>query len=224
MAGTLRALLTEFVGTFLWVSLGAGAVCADAMSGGRLGPVGVALAQGAAAAAAFAAFGRGSAGLLNPACTVALALTKSLPPTRALLCLVSQLLAAALAGTFLAAVVGRAAPDLLSTAPFLGAGAPALGYRAATLVEAVLAFFLAVLSRRAAEEGGAGAALAVGAFCASAALMAGGWTGALMNPARAFGPATATGYWTLHYVYWAGPLAGAFVGIAFSQWVLRRKT
>ena len=40
---------------------------------------------------------------------------------------------------------------------------------------------------------------------------AGPLTGAAMNPARAFGPAIAAGAWSFHYVYWAGPLAGALL-------------
>ncbi len=34
-------------------------------------------------------------------------------------------------------------------------------------------------------------------------------TGAAMNPARALGPALAGNAWGDHWIYWAGPLAGA---------------
>jgi len=36
-------------------------------------------------------------------------------------------------------------------------------------------------------------------------------TGAAMNPARAFGPALASGTWAHQLVYWVGPLSGALV-------------
>ena len=39
-------------------------------------------------------------------------------------------------------------------------------------------------------------------------LVAGPLTGAAMNPARAFGPALASGYWDNHIVYWIGPMLG----------------
>ena len=51
--------------------------------------------------AVFALFGRRAQGLFNPALTAALVLFKRLTPPQALLCLLSQLLGAALAGDFL---------------------------------------------------------------------------------------------------------------------------
>jgi glycerol uptake facilitator-like aquaporin len=34
------------------------------------------------------------------------------------------------------------------------------------------------------------------------------FTGAALNPARAFGPALAANHWTNHGVYWIGPMTG----------------
>src|SRR6266404_1940694 len=42
----------------------------------------------------------------------------------------------------------------------------------------------------------------------TAARLGGPFTGAALNPARAFGPALAANHWTNHGVYWIGPLAG----------------
>lgn len=220
MAGSIRALLAEFIGTFAWVSFGAGAVCADSLSGGRLGPAGIGLCQGLAVAAVFALFGRRAQGLFNPAVTSALVLFRRLSPGQALLCLLSQLLGAALAGLFLAGAFSRA--EISSASPFLGACLPAVGFRAATLIEAVLTFFMAAAVGRALEsrtEDHAAWSLVVGAVVSAATLTAYPLTGAALNPARAFGPAVATGQWSQHYVYWVGPVAGAVLGIAAARFL-----
>jgi len=57
------------------------------------------------------------------------------------------------------------------------------------------------------------AGLAVGLTVGFDAMMGGALTGASMNPARTFGPAVATGIWTVHWLYWLGPLLGAVLAV-----------
>lgn len=210
MAGNLRAFLAEFIGTFGWVFLVAGAAQAGLDAGGR------AAAQALAVATMVGAFGRCSPGLFNPAITLALAACKRLDMLKALLCLLLQLLGAALAGMLLAQVFPLPGGD-----PSLGTVAPrGLDFRAATLVEAVLTFFFAVALLREAPEG-VRAGLA-GAAAGAASLAAGSLTGAALNPVRAFGPALAAGVWSRHYVYWVGPIAGAALGASLVFGILAR--
>jgi len=208
--GGLRAFGAELVGTFALTLAGAGAACMDAATGGRLGPVGVALAYAAAYAAALHAF-PGSAARFNPALTLAALGVKREGGLRGVFALAAQLLGAACAGLFLRAVLTGGRHELLLPPVSLGACAPnGVGYRAATLVEGVLTFFLACAAAAADERRRRPfGPLAVGAAALFGGLAAGPLTGAAMNPARAFGPAIAAGAWGSHYVYWAGPLAGA---------------
>lgn len=215
MAGNIKAILAELICAFAFVAIGAGAVCMDALSGGKLGWTGIALAQGLVAAVLVAVYGRASGAFFNPALTAVLIANGRLNLVKGVFYLAAQLLGAALAGVFLKAVLHEH-PELWSAAPFLGAcDLSGLGFKAATLVEAVTTFFLvtavygtyATASRAAAPQDLA--PLAVGATYAFAVLATGPLTGAALNPARAFGPAVATGHWSHWWVYWVGPLAGA---------------
>lgn len=212
MAGNLKAILAEFVATFLFVAIGAGAVCMDAVSGGRLGWTGIALAHGLAAAALCATYGRVSGAQFNPALTLCLWMNGRQNVVKSVFFVFAQLLGATLAGLWLKAVL-HTRPELASAAPFLGGCMPSdLGYKAATLVEAVLTFFLITgvyATTVETKDREAAAPLVVGAIYAAALLCAGPLTGGALNPARAFGPAMITGQWTYWWVYWVGPFAGA---------------
>lgn len=208
--GGLRAFGAELTGTFALTLAGAGAACMDAATGGRLGPVGIAFAYAAAMAAAFYMF-PGSGARFNPALTLAEMAVRRRSLPRGVFAVAAQLLGAACAGLLLRAVLSGGKPELILGPTYLGACAPnGIGYRAATLIEAVLTFFLACAV--AASEERRRRALgpfAIGAVALFGGLAAGPLTGAAMNPARAFGPAIAAGAWSRHYVYWVGPLAGA---------------
>ncbi|KAA0706020.1 Aquaporin-8 [Triplophysa tibetana] len=51
-------------------------------------------------------------------------------------------------------------------------------------------------------------------------LAGGDVSGTCLNPARALGPAVMTNYWTLHWVYWVGPIAGALIAAALVRLLL----
>ena len=131
--------------------------------------------------------------------------------------IVIQLIGATLACLFLRWVFGNV--------EHLGATLPGPGYKnwQALLMEIVLtALLVSVIlgTASAAQNVGAIAALGVGGYIALAGLWAAPVSGVSMNPARSFGPALASGYWTSYWVYLVGPLAGMLIAVGFA-YVLR---
>lgn len=222
--GGLRAFAAELAGTFALTLAGAGALCLDHSTGGRIGPAGVALAYGAAALTVVHTF-PAARGRFNPAIALAELALRRGDFLRGVFALGAQLLGAACAGLFLRAVLSGGRHDLLGAPAFLGSCAPiGIGYKAATLVEAVAVFFLALTvfaadERRAKRMG----PLSVGAATAFGSLIAGPLTGGALNPARAFGPALAAGQWSMHYVYWVGPLAGAVTAAFVAPYLIHEE-
>ena len=217
-----RIFLAELIGTFGLVFMGAGAVLHQATTE-ALGTTGIAFAYGLAALLGVFAFGQVSGAHFNPAVSFAMALAKRLSWGGMIRNWIAQLLGAALAAWFLAACYRGGPLDMHLGAPAVD---PTLGPMLAAAVEAVLAFLLVlvyfgtIVDARA-PKGFAG--LAIGLTLAAGVLAGYGLTGAAMNPARAFGPAFASGYWQDQWVYWAGPLiGGAVAAFLYDRFFLER--
>jgi aquaporin Z len=121
---------------------------------------------------------------------------------------------AQLAGGVAAAYLLRRLPFDVWTAvqlgtPDLGSG---ISRTSGMIFEGVMTFFLVfVVFATAVDPRGAFnkvAGFAIGLTITMGALFGGPFTGAALNPARAFGPALAANHWNNHGVYWIGPLAG----------------
>jgi glycerol uptake facilitator-like aquaporin len=122
--GGLRAFGAELMGTFALTLAGAGAVCMDAATGGRLGPVGIAFAYAAAMTAVFYMF-PGSGARFNPALTFADLTVRRLTVPRGVFAVGAQLLGAACAGLFLKAVLSGGNPNFSSRRRFSARARPA---------------------------------------------------------------------------------------------------
>lgn len=210
--GSFKSYLAEFIGTFTLIFVGAGSVCMDAVTAGKVGLVGIALAHGCVIAAMGYSYGSVSGGHFNPALTIAMLVHHRIDSVKGILYIIFQLLGAAMGGLLLGIVL-RSYPDLSLAKPFLGAcDLSGVGFKTATLLEALFTFWVASsyyamnLDSRSPHNC---APLVVGITVAFGVLAAGPLTGAALNPARAFGPALATGHWNHWYIYWIGPLAGA---------------
>ena len=219
----LDKYLAELVGTFALVFIGAGAVTANAITNGAVGIVGIALAHGLVLMTMIYAVGHISGTHINPAVTISMIVTKNIKPMTGVMYIIFQLVGATLAGLLLGGIF-TAAP----AAVHLGTPALASGFSETSglLLETVLTFFLAFAIFGAAVDKRAApgfAGVAIGLVLTFDILMGGAFTGAAMNPARAIGPAVASGFWTSQWIYWVGPIIGAVVAGLYYSIVLVKK-
>ena len=221
-----RAAFAEYVATFLFVFIGAGSVvttgmiAGDAMTPARL--TAIALAHGLGIAVLVAAIARFSGGHINPAVTIAAAVSGKISITKGGMYIFMQV-AGAISGAFLLKTV---IPDVQEG----GLGAHALGAveneAMGYLVEVILTFFLVmVIFAVAIDPRGPGLPLAP--FAIGLVVMLDNFvgvplTGASMNPARTLGPAWAAGEWGAHWVYWLGPISGGLLAAVVYQGIFKR--
>ncbi len=202
----IRRTGAECIGVFFLVL----AACCSVMIGGLTGAyghMGMAFSPGLVVMVMVAATGHLSMAHLNPAVTLAFALTGHFPWRDVPFYISGQLIAAALGAAVLRFLFGNVF--------VLGANQPAgpivQSLIMEVLVTAILMFVIAAVAtdRRAK---GLPAGLAIGGAVALNVLWAGPISGASMNPARSFGPVLISGVWTAHWIYWVGPIVGAALG------------
>ncbi|HVM11101.1 MAG TPA: MIP/aquaporin family protein [Actinomycetota bacterium] len=216
-----QRLVVEFVGTLALVFIGVGAIIST-QAGGAL--ITVALAHGLAIAVMVSATGHISGGHFNPAVTIGAWVTQRIRLTDALTYVVAQLLGGA-AG---AGLIRLAVPRDIWSAVNLGTpqATEVIGSGQAVLIEAILAFFLVwVIFGTVMDPDGSFhkiAGLGIGLTIAMGIMMGGPFTGAAMNPARAFGPALVGNFWTAHWIWWVGPIAGGLVAALLYDTVMLR--
>ena len=213
--GLTRRAAAEGIGAFALVFAGCGAIVANTEYGGELGAVGVSLVFGLVIMAMVYATGHLSGAHLNPAVTLAFALTRHFPRREATAYIAAQILGAIAAAGLLLAVWPSEPAALGTTLPTVGAGS-------AVAYEVVLTAFLMFVIMAVATDTravGAAAAIAIGGTVGLDALFGGPVTGASMNPARSLGPALVSGELTDLWLYLLAPLLGAALGALAYQLV-----
>src|SRR3989442_1891450 len=227
MPKLLRSLTAEFVGTLLFVFLGAGSVVAFIANGpttGSIGPLGVALAHGVGMAVIVSMTMSISGGHMNPAVTTGLWIANKIDGKLALQYILAQLLGALVGAALVKGILPRPGVTLaLGGTPHLAGD---VTFLQGVWIEAALTFFLVsavfgtAVSPEAPKIGGFGIGLAIFVD----ALVGGNFTGAMMNPARAFGPSLINVSLNGQAVYWIGPLLGAALAAALWKAVLLPRT
>ncbi|HET7630727.1 MAG TPA: aquaporin [Gemmatimonadaceae bacterium] len=205
-----RPIAAEFIGTFALVFVTGATILNGAVAGVDVPLLDLGVAYGITMALLVSATMRFS-GHLNPAVTIGLAVTRRLRAGTAVVYIVAQLMGAVVA----ALVLNGVFPASAAQGARLGGQwlAPSVSISSAILVEAlatfllVFAYFGTIVDTRGPRMGGFGVGLAV----LVGVLAIGPLTGASMNPARSFGPALISGYFSGHFVYWIGPLLGGIL-------------
>ncbi len=207
----IRRLLAEGIGTFGLVFAGTGAIMIDAQTG-AVGHVGVSLTFGLIIMVMIYAVGHISGAHFNPAVTLGFAVGRHFSWSLVPRYWVAQLLGGLTASLLLRFLFGDVA--------HLGTTLPRGSARQSFVLEAVLTFLLMFVITAVATDVravGQAAAIAIGGTIGLEALFAGPISGASMNPARSLAPALVSGTWASKWLYVAGPMIGAVVGVLAYQ-------
>ena len=225
LAETWRRSLAEFVGTFALLFVGVGTIMAIGAAPDA-GTLEVALAHGLVIAVMVSAVGHISGGHFNPAITFGFMLTRRMSVLLGLAYWLAQFTGGVLAVLLLRWIFPAANRDAAQL------GAPArhtIEVGQALVVEAVLTFFLVwVVFATTADPRGtytAIAGLAIGLVVVFDNLVGYPLTGAMLNPARAFGPQliqNAWSGWGEFWLWYVGPFAGgAIAALLYDELYLR---
>jgi MIP family channel proteins len=204
-----RELLAEFIGTFVLIFAGTGAVIVDQLSNGAVTHLGISIVFGAVVTALIYSLGHISGAHFNPAVTLAFWSSGFFRRSLVIPYILAQVLGAISASGLLRISLG-AVGNLGATIPLNG------DWRQSLMLETVLTFILMLvifgsgLDRRA-PIGFAG--IAIGLTVALEAACMGPITGASMNPARSLAPALVGWNWQHHWLYWVAPILGAQLAV-----------
>ena len=213
-----RAYVAEFIGTYALVffsSLSVTVFLSNVLgvSSPAASFIGIAFTSGLVLMTMVYAIGWISGCHVNPAVTITAVVLRKLDFDDGLAYIVAQLLGAVLAGwTHMLIQPGNGA---LTGYGGVSPGPPLGGNDlVALVVELIITFFLmfayyAVLYTNRVPAGASG--IMIGMMLTADILIAGPLTGGAANPARALGPAVASGYYSSLWLYWVGPIIGALL-------------
>ncbi|XP_041813279.1 aquaporin-8b [Chelmon rostratus] len=211
--------LGELVGTTFFVFIGCVSVIENTESTGRLQP---ALVHGLAVAAMVACMAEISGSHFNPPFTLAIYLCGGIQ-----LNMVVPYLACQLIGGVLGAAMAKAMTSRENYAKAHGAAFALLqpdgeigGALFGEVAMTCLITMVVLLGAFNSKTRNPLVPFMVGCTVITNILAGGDVSGTCMNPARAFGPAIVSNYWTHHWVYWVGPIAGGLIAAALVRLLL----
>jgi MIP family channel proteins len=211
---SVQRFAAELIGTFALVFAGTGAIVIDAETSGGVDHVAVGMTFGLVIMVMIYAVGHISGAHFNPAVTLGFAVGRHFP-----WCDVPRYWMAQLAGGVCASLLLR---GMFGTTAHLGATLPSGSARQSFVLELVLTALLMFVITSVATDAravGQAAAIAIGGTIGLEALFAGPISGASMNPARSLSPALVSWTWSDQWLYLAGPMLGAAIGVLAYQFV-----
>jgi aquaporin Z len=214
----LRKCITEFIGTFILIFCGTGAVIVNQQTGGLITHAGVAITWGLVVMSLIYALGHISGAHINPAVTIGFAIAQRFRLRHVVPYITSQI-----AGAVSASFILKLLFPLNQT---LGATAPSGSNLQSFIFEFILTFFLMLVVINVAtgsKEQGMFAGLAIGAVVLLEAMFAGPICGASMNPARSIAPAVVSGNLEHVWIYIIAPIAGSASAIPVCKYLNPKK-
>ncbi len=204
-------LIIEFLGTFILVTVAAGAGVINHYAGGSpISRTAAVIAPGAVVMAMIYAWGPLSGLHINPAVTFAFSLRGVFPRGWVIPYWVAQMAGAVGAALFLQAMFTH-----VSAGGNYPIAKPGGDWRSLVMEIVLTTILVSIILNTATGSRSIGhnAAIAVGATVALLGLFASPISGASMNPARSLGPDIVSTDYTGWWVYVAGPVAGAFIAV-----------
>lgn len=199
----MKKNLTEFIGTFILLFAGTGAVIVNQQTNGALGLPGIAAAWGFVIIALIYAFGDISGAHFNPAVTVSFAVDNRFSWKDVPGFLLSQL-----AGAVSASYVLH---FLFPENQTLAITQPSGGQTQSFILEVIMTFILMIVILRVstgAKEKGITAGIAIGGTVWMLVLFGGPISGTSLNPTRSIAPAIASGNFQSLWIYLTAPFLG----------------
>ena len=198
----------EFLGTYILVFAGTGAMVVNEVTGGAIGHAGIALTFGLVVAAMIYTFGDVSGAHLNPAVSIGFAVAGRFPAADLPAYLAAQMLGALSASGSLKLLF----PDSFRLGMTLPAGAASQSFILEIILTAILMLTILRVSNGGKEKS-ITAAIAIGSVVGLEAMFAGPICGASMNPARSLGPALVSGTFEHIWLYPVATILGAILAI-----------
>jgi aquaporin NIP len=204
----MKRLIAEFLGTFILIFAGTGAIVTDQATGGTLGHLGVSLVFGLVVLAMIHTFGDVSGAHLNPAVTLGFAAAGRFPWKDVPGYSIAQL-GGAFAGSF---TVKLLFPSVASLGATLPTGSIIQSFILEVILTAILMLVILSVSTGSREKG-ITAGITIGAVIALEAMFAGPISGASMNPVRSLAPAVVSGNFQYLWLYPLATILGSLIAV-----------